>query len=273
MESTNCIICNKSSFDIFKLLEFDNKKFTLVKCLKCSLVFLNPRLNESDIGKYYNENYKPFQKKKNFINSIYKIIRHINFYIKKKIIIEYVGKNKNNLDIGSGDSFFSKKLNDLGWVSSSYDKFNPCDTDIKSLLKLNKKSFNSITMWHSIEHMYDINSVFKNVNNILSDSGFLFIACPNIDSKEVDYLNNNWAAYDLPRHIYHFNYNSMSIFLEKHGFTIEKVKNLKIDTFYNIFMSRNTNALYKILILFRCFVNQLINIKKSSSLVYVCKKI
>ena len=273
MEKTSCIICNKRSFNIFKIFKFLDKKFTLVKCLKCSLVFLNPRVCESDIVEHYDLNYKPFQKTKSFTNTIYRLIRKINFIIKKKILIKYVGKNKNNLDVGSGDSFFSKKLNNLGWVSSSYDKFNQNDSDIKNLLKLKKKSFDSITMWHSIEHMYDINSVFKKVNNILDDNGFLFIACPNIDCKELEYLDNNWAAFDLPRHIYHFNYNSMSIFLEKHGFNIVGLESLKIDTFYNIFISKNTNFLYKILILFQCFFNQLINIKKSSTLVYVCKKI
>ena len=156
-------------------------------------------------------------------------------------------------------------------MSYSYDKFYNSRSNIKSLSSLDSNSFKCITLWHSIEHMYDINDVFKNINNLLNDDGYLFIACPNINASEVDILKENWIAYDIPRHLYHFSINTMEKFLSKHHFKIVDIQNLKMDTLYNVFISKNINIFKKIYVYLKSVTAQFFNKEKSSTIVYVCK--
>ena len=270
MDYTNCIICNKDKFELFSTFNLDIKKFTLVKCLNCHFVYLNPRIKEQDILKFYGNNYQPFQKKISFINIIYLAVRQINFIIKYKIINKY-NKIGRILDIGSGDNFFPNKMESRGWESYSYDKFYNSNSSIRNLSSLNSNSFDCITLWHSIEHMYDIDDIFKNINNLLNKDGYLYIACPNIDAPEIDILNKNWIAFDIPRHLYHFNYYSMQKFLNKHNFKIVDIHNLTIDSLYNVFMSENINMLKKIFTYLRTLIIQFFNKKKSSTIIYICK--
>ena len=272
MININCLICKKNETEIFKPFKTSVHDYTLVSCKSCSFVYLNPRLSEMKIKKYYNQNYMPFLKKKSIFNIIYKIFRKINFIYKFFIITKYLPRKSKNLDIGSGDNFFSNSLLKKGWKSFSYDKYNYDRDNVRKLSILKQNSFDSITLWHSIEHMYDIDQTFTSINKILSSNGFLFIACPNIDAKEIDYLDTNWPAFDLPRHIYHFNYNSMKKFLNNYSLKIVNVHNLKIDTFFNILMVKNINFFQKVIIIFKSLFHQFSNIKKSSTLVYVCQK-
>ena len=107
MENVSCIICNNSKFDLFKKFNINNCQYVLVKCFSCSFVFLNPRISEKDMLSYYDSNYLPFQKKRTFMNTIYKIVRKINFNFKYKILYKSLKNKSKNLDIGSGDNFFS----------------------------------------------------------------------------------------------------------------------------------------------------------------------
>ena len=271
MKDINCIICNKNEFELFSTFNLNIGNYTLVKCIKCDFVFLNPRINEEDISKFYDSNYQPFQKKISFINIIYKFLRKVNFFLKYRIITKYMINKGTNLDLGSGDNFFSKSMNSNGWKSFNYDKYYISNSNIRDLSSFKSNSFNSITLWHSIEHMYDINSIFKNINKLLTKDGYLFIACPNLNASEIQYLKNNWIAFDIPRHLYHFNFNTMQKFLNKNNFKIVNIDNLKMDSLFNIFMSKNTNVLYKIFIYLHSLIVQYLNKKKSSTIVYICK--
>ena len=67
METISCPICNSSNFNNHLFLNdrynFKSKiKFSIVKCF-CNFVFLNPRPNENEISKYYNDiSYDPHNK-------------------------------------------------------------------------------------------------------------------------------------------------------------------------------------------------------------------
>ena len=152
-----------------------------------------------------------------------------------------------------------------------YDKFYNSSLNIQNISSLNSNSFDCITLWHSIEHMYDIDDIFKNINNLLNKDGYLYIACPNIDASEIDIINKNWIAFDVPRHLYHFNFYSMERFLSNHNFKIVDIHNLTIDSLYNVFMSKNINIFKKIFTYLRTLIIQFFNKKKSSTIIYICK--
>ena len=95
---------------------------------------------------------------------------------------------------------------------------------ILNLLKLVKKKYNTITLWHVLEHIYDLNNFFEELNHLLTNNGKIFLAVPNFNSFEKKYFNEDWAAYDLPRHLYHFNHKTLDRLLKLKGMRINFLK-------------------------------------------------
>ena len=164
MENTNCIICNKRSNELFSTFIIDKNNYTLVRCIDCNFVYLNPRIKEKNISQFYNDDYQPFQKKISFLNIIYKILRKINFYFKYKIIRRYNSKGK-ILDIGSGDNYFSNSIKSKGWISFSYDKFYNSSSNINDLSIL--KNENLTDNLKNLSEEYKSSELVKEVINFI----------------------------------------------------------------------------------------------------------
>ena len=135
-----------------------------------------------------------------------------------------------------------------------------------------KRKFDIITLWHSIEHVHDIKKLFKQIEFLLKEKGLLFIAIPNHDAYEREnFFIDDWVAYDIPRHLYHFNTQTFERLLEKNKFIIKKSYSMYQDTLFNILMSSNNKN--PIRLLYRIFYSIIFiffNKKKSSSLLFVC---
>ncbi len=267
METISCPICNSSKFDNYLFLEdkYDlkgKKKFSIVKCL-CNFIYLNPRPDQNEIVKYYSDiSYSPHDK----FSFFYKIAQKISFKWKYNLI-------KNNfsnckiLDYGSGKGDFGFYMNARGFEVTSYDP-------ITSNIDISNLKFNLITMWHSLEHIHDLDKTLTMFNNKLSPDGHLLIAVPNICAAEKKYLNTKWVAYDTPRHLYHFQKESLENLINKYGFKIDCIKPIYQDTFFNIYKSLGLfNIIFFPLIFFVSIIEILINKSKSSSQLFVCSKI
>ena len=82
--------------------------------------------------------------------------------------------------------------------------------------------FDCITMWHSLEHMYDIQSVLRQLSELLKPDGTLLIAVPDRRSFQSAVFRSHWLPLDVPRHLYHFDADSLSYCLEKAGLSIRR---------------------------------------------------
>ena len=275
MEKVNCIICSR--FNDNTILNIENTKnnsfYSLSKCYDCDLVYLNPRIKENDIYIFYKNNYLPHRTNTdNFKDFIYFQFQKITFNWKRKILNRHSFENRLLLDIGSGNSSFCNYMNKNKWSAKSYDKYSDL-ADFNTFDNIKPNSFNFITMWHSIEHLYDIHFVLKNINQIIKKNGTIFIACPNFEAVERKYFNDTWTAIDAPRHLYHFTFNSMKELLEKHNIKIIRTHRMIQDTFFNIYKSRKYSFLYKFILSIYAFFKIVFNKRKSSSLLFVCKPI
>ncbi|MAV64538.1 MAG: hypothetical protein CMG00_05025 [Candidatus Marinimicrobia bacterium] len=280
MEYIKCILCDSDFFlnDYISVVDrFDeNYRYQLQKC-RCGLVMLNPRPGCNDIAEYYeNINYLPHGRKKNVLGVIYKILQRVNNRFKSRIIENaFIGKKRVLLDFGSGDGQFSKYMSTKGWDSYSYDPFfrSSNQNELEGLQK--SKKFNVITMFHSLEHIHDIDSTFLTINNVLDKKGLLVIAVPNHNAYERNILREKWIAYDAPRHLLHFNFETMRLLLDKYNFEIKFYKPIYLDTFHNIIMSHKNKILSSMRILIQISVSLVgifWNNKRASSLIFVCKK-
>lgn len=148
--------------------------------------------------------------------------------------------------------------------------------DIDHISQFNAGQFDVISMWHVLEHIYEIDFQIQQIRRILKDDGILIIAVPNSESFDAQIYKQYWAAYDVPRHLYHFNQKSVAELLMRYNFEHVKTEPMKFDAYYISMMSekyKNGNISY-----IKAFFNGMwSNMKASkeknySSLIYIFKK-
>lgn len=242
-----CKICGNTMFDHFMEVNdyfLTNEKFNLVKCKNCELVFVNPRPSHHDIAKYYNSpNYISHSgTNKGIINWVYTKIRNYTHQKKLKLVSTFSsGKTILDIGCGSGELLFLFKKNN--WDTLGVEPNDNARTFSQKQYQLNvlkeeeidqigSHSKDVISMWHVLEHVHDLNKRLIEIKRILKNNGVVFIAVPNMESFDATSYNAFWAAYDVPRHLYHFTPATMRKLLEKHHFLIHDIIPMKFDSFY-----------------------------------------
>jgi SAM-dependent methyltransferase len=93
-------------------------------------------------------------------------------------------------------------------------------------------SFDVVTLWHVLEHVHQLHPYMEQLKNILKPDGWLVIAVPNYTSGDAQRYGKTWAAYDVPRHLYHFSPQSMKTLVQQHGLTVTDIRPMWFDSFY-----------------------------------------
>ncbi len=140
------------------------------------------------------------------------------------------------------------------------------------------KPFHLVTAWHALEHIHDLNDMMRHVHNLLEPNGIFCVALPNFRSRDCERYKNSWAAYDVPRHLWHFSPEAFTAFARKHGFTLLRKHRLPFDPFYVSLLSEPSERSF----IRRGFsagfaatastISSLADIDRSSSVTYVLKK-
>ena len=288
MENTHCIICSSkyaSSFiSLNDRLSNSSKKYNLLKCI-CGFIYLNPRPDIGEINHYYKlDNYDPHKESFNsFWNTAYHYVQKVTLNWKYRIITKYIKKGS-LLDIGGGKGEFAQFINKKGWDVTFQDNMTDLNRRennsffVRELSNVNStKRFDVITLWHSLEHIHNIKYLFDSINNMLKDSGILIIAVPNMNAPERKFYKYTWAPYDAPRHLYHFNLDSLNKLCQNKGYYIMSKYSLYQDIPYNVILSTSRYSFFQLIktILVICYTflyTLCAGPKYSSSLLIVCKK-
>ena len=240
-----CPVCKHSQFTNYLICDdhsVSGESFALVKCDKCSLVFTNPRPEQSSLPDYYqSDQYISHTDKGNsLINFIYKLVRKYTITRKIKLIDKLNRGSGSLLDYGCGTGDFIKAANKKGWHAYGYEP----DKDAKNIasarnpdkildkIENHNGPFDIITAWHVIEHVSELNKTIKNLKKILAPDGHLIIALPNHKSYDAAYYKEFWAGYDVPRHLYHFDQESIKSFASKFKLRLIHTLPMKFDSFY-----------------------------------------
>jgi 2-polyprenyl-3-methyl-5-hydroxy-6-metoxy-1,4-benzoquinol methylase len=244
-----CPVCN-SNQTYFSLKVKDHsvsgEYFEIFECRRCSLRITKDPPTEDKIGRYYqSEDYISHSNtRKGLVNSIYHLVRTRTLDTKYRLIEKKTGiKRGLHLDIGAGTGAFVQYMNQHGWGSVGIEPDEKAreQAEINHQTKLlpseglesfSPESFDAISLWHVLEHVHDLYPYLHQIKKILKPAGLVFIAVPNYTSFDAMKYGANWAAYDVPRHLYHYSPTSMRWLLKDAGFQMKIILPMWWDSFY-----------------------------------------
>lgn len=227
MQTVTCDLCGSKDFSlIFEAKDYiTGIRQKVVRCRNCGLAYVNPQPSVTEIGDFYPQAYygkNPFFYEK--LDGFYRFKR-----VRKLVKI-----GSNVLDIGSGRGLVLSHLRRIGckvWgtelseISSKYAKdtlgLNIINKNLEDCV-FEKDSFNVITMFHSLEHLISPFKTVKEIYRILKPGGYLIIEVPRFDSFYSRIFTDKWFHLDVPRHLFHFNDQTLEKLLTTAGFSIIK---------------------------------------------------
>ena len=224
--------------------------------------------------------------KRNLFENVYHLVRKVSLKQKLKLINSFSSTEKKLLDVGCGTGDFLLTAKKNNWTVSGIEpnkqareianiKTDNSVFNSAQLSKFEPESFDVITLWHVLEHLPNLEEHIQIFKKLLKPNGTLIIAVPNYKSYDANYYKEFWAAYDVPRHLWHFNKASISKLVSKVSMEVLKTKPMCFDAFYVSLLSEK----YKNgkMSFFKGFwVGMLSNLKsittkEASSLIYVIK--
>lgn len=243
----HCPVCDQTHFqDYLELQDYFLSKelFVLIKCLGCGLLFTHPKPEIGLITKYYlSKDYTSHNTSINSLkNLLYKLARNISLRRKLRMIENHSGQGT-LLDIGAGTGDFLNTCHKKGWNVYGVEPnnrarklaFHEHGLDLYENLQestFKKGSLDVVTMWHVLEHLENPLEQLKLNYKLLKPDGLMVVALPNYESWDADYYGKYWAAYDVPRHLFHFSKQSIIKLSEKAGFETADIKPMKLDAYY-----------------------------------------
>lgn len=290
----NCPVCySTDKRNVFAVKDYtvSQELFQVKECHTCSVRFTQDVPDAASIGRYYkSEDYiSHTNTSKGLINRLYQLVRKMTLKQKGKLIEKNTGtKNGTLLDVGAGTGAFLNEMKQRGWQVTGLEPDEDAKITGKKLYgielneislfdQLEKDRYDAITMWHVLEHVHDLQNYVAQLKLLLKENGKIFIAVPNYTSKDASIYKAFWAAYDVPRHLYHFSPASMQLLMEKHGLKIKTLKPMWYDSFYVAMLSSKykngkTNLLASFINGIRSNIAALGNVKKCSSIIYIIEK-
>ncbi|MFC0603433.1 class I SAM-dependent methyltransferase [Winogradskyella pulchriflava] len=236
---------NKPTHLTVKDHSVSGEEFQLLYNKELDMLETFPQPKADQLSNYYkSEDYiSHTDSKRNLFEKVYHLVRSISLKRKLKLINSFNSESKNLLDIGCGTGDFLETAKSDNWNvvgvepnekarSIANSKTQNSVFDISHLETLKKNSFDVITLWHVLEHLPNLEMHTTLFKSLLKPNGTLVIAVPNYKSYDAEHYKNFWAAYDVPRHLWHFSKTSISKLFKKHDLVLVKTLPMIFDAYY-----------------------------------------
>lgn len=226
------------------------EEFQLIYNKELDLLETSPQPTLDKLSDYYeSEDYiSHTDTKRNLFEKIYHLVRIISLKKKLKLINSQSLETKTLLDVGCGTGDFLELAKQNNWNVFGIEpnlkartiankKTNNSVYKTEHLLELKSNSFDVITLWHVLEHLPNLNEHISIFKKLLKPNGTLIIAVPNYKSYDANYYKNFWAAFDVPRHFWHFSQTSISKLISRENLKVVKTLPMKFDSYYVCLLS------------------------------------
>lgn len=265
-------------------------EFSVFECRLCELGITIPRPSEAEIAKYYQSTdyISHSGGTDRLFDVLYRMIRKYTLGHKRRLIEGVVSAPGKIIDIGCGTGDFLAVMQANGWsVTGVEPDANARETAGKTLgetvlspadwLAREPETVSVITLWHVLEHIHDPKQMLHRIFQSLSPDGLLVLALPNYQSHDAGMYGADWAAWDVPRHLFHFSRKAVQRLVGDSG-KLVKVKRMLFDPFYISLLSerkvrRNGRIPRGLLIGIYSWWMSVIRIRNSSSLIYIIRPI
>ncbi|WP_289043769.1 class I SAM-dependent methyltransferase [uncultured Olleya sp.] len=236
---------NQNMFIEVKDYSVSGEVFQLIQNESYGFLETIPKPSIAKLPEYYQtEDYiSHTDSKRNLFEKVYHSIREVSLKRKLKLINSFKTDQKNLLDFGCGTGDFLKTALNNGWNVSGIEpnsearsiansKTKQSVLDSEGVKTYKKHSFDVITLWHVLEHIPNLESQISILKDLLKPNGVLIIAVPNYKSYDANHYKQFWAAYDVPRHLWHFDKKSISKLFLSINMTVQNIKPMVFDSYY-----------------------------------------
>ena len=236
---------NNSTYLTVKDHSVSGEEFQLIHNKELDMLETFPEPKGDKLSDYYkSEDYiSHTDTKRNLLEYVYHSVREISLKRKLKLINSFTSETKNLLDIGCGTGDFLETALKANWNITGIEpneqarqiansKTNNSVFETECLNKLEPNSFDVITLWHVLEHLPDLEMHRTLFKSLLKPNGTLVIAVPNFKSYDAEHYKNFWAAYDVPRHLWHFSKTSISELFKKENLKLVETLPMLFDAYY-----------------------------------------
>ena len=290
---SSCPVCQQADLvAVFNVIDqlVSRESFTIMECRQCSCRLTQAAPDQQASSKYYQSTdyISHSNTSRGLINRIYQLVRKRTLQQKVKWVEKAIGTPGGRvLDVGSGTGAFVEALRKSGWQADGLEPdpsarkvaqavFGIALLDIEQLFQLPSASVDAITLWHVLEHVHDLNGYMQQFHRLLKPGGSLLIALPNYTSWDAQYFGKWWAAYDVPRHLYHFSPEAVRSLSNRNGFSLGSVRPMWYDAFYIALLSHqhqqgSSRWLRSFLVGLNSNLKTMKQTDRGSSLVYVMR--
>jgi len=292
--ATACPLCGTSQHNLLftcKDHTVTGEIFPILQCTDCLFVYTGSAPAQDNIGRYYQSSayISHTDRKDGFVNTVYQLVRKRAVVSKRKMISRLVyNKQHRLLDYGCGTGSFLREMQSKGWLIRGIEPDPGARSKAAALTQVSigettmldsmkAEAVDVITLWHVLEHVHDLHTTLDHFQRILDPKGFLIVAVPNHRSHDAIHYKQYWAAYDVPRHLYHFDPDSMQALMKLHGLEVVDIRPMWFDAYYVSLLSEEYRS-GKMLPVHAFFTGLISNIKAvlkkgvCSSQIYVIRK-
>ena len=230
------------SFITVKDFSVSGESFSLLLNEEYQILKTHPQPTLDKLGSYYEfEDYiSHTDGKRTLFEKMYHFIKRKAIRDKVSLINSYQPLKGRILDIGAGTGDFLLEAKNQNWDILGIEpndkaKGIALGKGIKfgdTIERLESNSFDVITMWHVLEHVPDVEHQVAELKRLLKPSGTIIIAVPNFKSYDANHYKEFWAAYDVPRHLWHFSKTAIEKLFDKQNMNLEDIKPMWFDSFY-----------------------------------------
>ena len=265
------------------------ESFDLYSCMDCGCRITQNVPCETAIQRYYAaDNYiSHSDTRTGLINKLYHLARKITLRSKLRIIQQVTGRTTGMLlDLGCGTGSFLNHMATKGWSAIGLEpdpqarkvasqRYNADVYPSDQLFQLPDETYHAITLWHVLEHVHRLDETIEQLSKILTKEGKLIVAVPNYKSHDAMHYGAHWAAYDVPRHLYHFSPQSIKLLMQRHHLKVVRTYPMWLDSFYVSMLSERYKGGNMIKAILQGILSNIVALfqkERCSSLIYIIEK-